>query len=362
MAEFDLLEKVGKIENRYNEIEHQLSDPALLSDKNLLPKLAKERSRLEPAVLAIKSYKSLVKQIEEDKQIIGSEKDQDLVKIAKDELKELEEKLIPLEKQLKKHLIPPDPRDHKNIIMEIRAGTGGEEAALFAGDLFRMYSKFAEKEGWSQEILSSSPSEKGGFKEVIFSISGERVYSKMKYESGVHRVQRVPVTEANGRIHTSAASVVVLAEPDEIEEIQIDPTELRIDVYRSSGPGGQHVNTTDSAVRITHLPSGIVVACQEERSQHKNKAKCMKILQARLISIRIEKQQNKEAATRKSQIAGGDRSAKIRTYNFPQGRMTDHRIGLTLYRLDSIMNGDIEEIAEQLSLVEQTEKLSSLDL
>ena len=323
--------------------------------------LAKEHRRLSQIVESMERLKAIDDDITEYRDIVNNSDDHDLVEIAGDELPQLIEKFEELEEEIKLMLIPPDPRDGKNAVVEIRAGTGGEEAGLFAGELYRMYKRFAERNDWKIETLSSSSSELGGFKEIIFSLSGEDIYSAMKYESGVHRVQRVPATEASGRIHTSASSVAVMPEADDVE-IEIAPEDLRIDVFRSSGPGGQSVNTTDSAVRINHIPSGLVVSCQDEKSQHKNKAKALRVLRARLYDIAMKEHDAKEAAMRKAMVGSGDRSAKIRTYNYPQGRVTDHRINLTLYRLDQILDGDITELTEKLRLAERTERLSHLEM
>jgi peptide chain release factor 1 len=352
----NLLNKLKQAESRFQQILKSLEDPNVVRQPELLTALTREHKGLQPLITKAGKYRNLLNRIDEDTQIIKSETDSDLKDLAREELAELEKELNSLEEELRLLLIPKDPQDNKNAIMEIRAGTGGEEAALFAGDLYRMYSKYLERKDWHQEILNSNPTELGGFKEIVFAISGEGVYGLLKYESGVHRVQRVPSTETSGRIHTSAASVVVLPEAEEVD-IDINPSELRIDVYRSSGPGGQSVNTTDSAVRITHLPTGLVVTCQDEKSQHKNKAKALKVLRARLYDIKMKEEAARVAASRKSMIGSGDRSAKIRTYNYPQGRVTDHRINLTLYRLQEILSGDVEEIIDQLQIVERDEKL-----
>jgi len=349
----DLLEKV---ERRHGELTRLLSDPAVLSDKNKYKKIAKEHNELSEIVSLSSEYRRVLKLIEDDEKITRESEDQELVELAKSELAELYSKKQEYEQKLKILLLPKDPRDARNTIVEIRAGTGGEEAALFAADLYRMYLKYAEKNGWKVDVMNSNPTGIGGFKEIIFLVEGEDAYGKLKYESGVHRVQRVPVTEASGRIHTSAASVAVLPEADEVE-VEIKPEELRIDVFRSSGPGGQSVNTTDSAVRITHLPTNTVVTCQDEKSQLKNKNKALKVLRARLLDKAIAEQNAKIAQKRKSMVGSGDRSEKIRTYNFPQGRVTDHRIGLTLYKLEDILGGEIDEFVEALKKREQEERL-----
>jgi len=300
----------------------------------------------------------VLQRLAEDTAILRKEKDPELLDMAKAELAEMESERARLEAELPKLLLPPDPLDHKNVILEIRAGTGGDEAALFAAEMLRMYVKYAERHGWRAEILSTSPSGSGGAKEAIVSIEGEGAYSRLKYESGVHRVQRVPETEASGRIHTSAVTVAVLPEAEEID-VELKPSDLQIDVFRSSGPGGQSVNTADSAVRIRHIPTGMVVQCQDERSQLKNKAKALKVLRARLLDMELQAQQRKLAQTRKSMVSSGDRSAKIRTYNFPQGRVTEHRIGLTLYRLPSVLEGDLDEVVDGLFHAEQAERLAA---
>ena len=351
--------KFEKIIEKHREIEGKLS--TAVSDLQEYAKLAKEYRRLEKIVEAYNILQRLEKQIEGNKEIIDDEEDAELSELAKDELPELETRRDKLESELKIMLLPPDPRDNRNIIVEIRAGTGGQEACLFAGDLFRMYRRFAERNRWKLEVLSSNPSDLGGFKEIIFSIVGERVYSLMCFESGVHRVQRVPITEASGRIHTSAATIAVLPEADEVE-IEISADDLKVDVFRSSGPGGQSVNTTDSAVRVTHIPTGLVVTCQDEKSQHKNKAQALKVLRARLYDIALKEQEAKESQIRRQMVSTGDRSAKIRTYNFPQGRVTDHRIKLTLYRLEEIMDGNIWDLIERLRLADSEERLTRLEM
>ena len=353
-----LLTKVIKVEARYQELKKALEDPDIFNHQDKLSSITKEYKYLSSVLEKATAYKELLKKIEEDHEILNSSQDPELKDLAREELEESQGVLEQLEQELKLMLIPRDPDDSKNAIVEIRAGTGGEEAALFAGDLYRMYSKYIEQKGWKKDVLSSNPTELGGFKEIIFSVSGNNVYGNLKYESGVHRVQRVPTTETGGRIHTSAASVVVLPEAEEVD-VEIAPKDLKIDVYRSSGPGGQSVNTTDSAVRITHIPTGIVVTCQDEKSQHKNKAKAMRVLRARLFDMKQKEEEAKVAASRRSMIRSGDRSVKIRTFNFPQGRVTDHRINLTLYRLQEILAGDLDEIIEQLQIADRDERLKN---
>ena len=350
-----MFDKIQDFEIRFQELESLLSDPTIISNQPEFRKLSREHSDLLPIVEAFRRYKKVLSELEENRELLS---DPDMKEMADEELSRLTEERDRLDAEIKLLLLPKDPNDSRDVILEIRAGTGGDESALFAGDLFRMYSRFAEKNRWKVELLSCSESERGGYKEVIASIEGQDVYAKLKYESGTHRVQRVPETEAQGRIHTSACTVAIMAEAEDVD-IDINPTDLKIDVYRSSGAGGQHVNTTDSAVRITHLPTGTVVACQEERSQIKNRAKAMKVLKTRILDTSLQEQNAKMAADRKQQVGSGDRSERIRTYNFPQGRMTDHRIGLTLYRLDSIMAGDIEEITESLRTHYQMEALKA---
>jgi peptide chain release factor 1 len=351
-----ILEKCDRIEVRLHEIEKLLEDPEVVRqpDKNIA--LNREYRGLKPILKNAKGYRGLLKKIEEDEEILKTSADAELKEIAREDLDECRAALEKNEQEMKRLLIPKNLEDEKSAIMEIRAGTGGEEAALFAGDLYRMYSKFIENRGWRKELISANPTGLGGFKEIIFSVNGESAFGMLKFESGVHRVQRVPATETGGRIHTSAASVVVLPEAEEVD-IVIDPKEIRIDVYRSSGPGGQSVNTTDSAVRITHLPSGMIVTCQDEKSQHKNKAKALKVLRARLFDLKKKEEEAKVTASRRSMIGSGDRSEKIRTYNFPQGRVTDHRINLTLYRLPEILDGDVDELAEKLRIADVDARL-----
>ena len=351
-----MLEQLEKIDKRYQELCDLLMDPNVTQDPAKYKDVAKEKSGLDKTIEKYHEYKKVLTTLEEGESVLKDDSDEELRELAELELEELKPKKIDLEEELKVLLLPKDPQDKKNVIVEVRAGTGGDEAGLFAGDLYRMYSRFAERIGWKIEVLSSNPQGVGGFKEIIFMMNGENVYGVMKYESGVHRVQRVPKTETNGRIHTSAASVVVLPEAEEVE-ISIDPNELKIDVYRSSGPGGQSVNTTDSAVRITHIPTGMVVTCQDEKSQHKNRAKALKVLKARLLEKKQREEQAKLTESRRSMVSTGDRSAKVRTYNFPQSRLTDHRIGLTLYRLDEVLDGDIKEVIDQLRLADQAELL-----
>ena len=349
--------KLEGLERKYMELEKSLADPAVYSDQEQYRKVSKAHADLRDVVELFRKYRSTLQQIDENKQLLH-DPDPDMKAMAQEELDALQASLPEIEHDLKVHLIPKDPLDEKNTILEIRAGTGGEEAALFGADLFRMYTRYAELKGWKTEILSESPTESGGYKEIIVLISGDKVYSRLKFESGAHRVQRVPVTETQGRIHTSAATVAVMPEADEVD-LDIKPEDLKIDVYRASGAGGQHVNKTESAVRITHIPTGVVVTCQDERSQHKNKARAMKVLASRLLAAEQERRNSELAADRKALVGSGDRSERIRTYNFPQGRCTDHRINLTLYSLDKIMEGELEPLLDALSQAAQAEALKA---
>ena len=350
-----MFEKIEELERRFQELEALLADPAVIGNQAEFRKLSREHADLSGLVDAYRRHRKVLAEIAGNRELLA---DPDMKEMAEEELQSLEAERDRLEEEIRLLLLPRDPNDDKSVILEIRAGTGGDESALFAGDLFRMYSRFADANRWRVEVISASESERGGYKEIVASVEGTGVYAKLKYESGTHRVQRVPETEAQGRIHTSACTVAILPEAEDID-IDINPADLKIDVYRSSGAGGQHVNTTDSAVRITHLPTGIVVACQEERSQIKNRAKAMKVLKSRMLDIMQSEQNARMAADRKQQVGSGDRSERIRTYNFPQGRMTDHRIGLTLYRLDAIMAGDVGEIADALRTHYQMEALKA---
>lgn len=355
-----MLDKLQAIEDRYNELSNLLSDPSVIGDQSQFQKYAKAHSGLTPIVGKYLEYKEVVGGIEDAKTMLSEELENDFREMVELELEQLSEKKEVLEKELSILMLPKDPNDDKNVIMEIRAGTGGEEAALFAGDLFKMYSRYAESRGWKTEVMEANHTDIGGFKEIVFVVEGQGAYSLLKYESGVHRVQRIPHTESGGRIHTSAATVAVLPEAEEVE-VEINANDLRIDVFRSSGAGGQHVNTTDSAVRITHLPTGQVVSCQDEKSQIKNREKALRILRARLYEITQQEEAAKQSEARRSQVGSGDRSERIRTYNFPQGRVTDHRIGLTLHRLESILNGDLQEVVDALVMADQSEKLKNME-
>jgi peptide chain release factor 1 len=351
-----MYEKLEEVERRYETLSHLLSQPEVISKQEEFQKVAKEYAELGKVVDLYRRIKKLDEEMKESQHLLLNEEDEEMKRLAKEELSRLTETKEKMEEDLRMALLPKDPNDDKNILLEIRAGTGGDEAGLFAADLFRMYSKFAEQRGWRMEILNRHYTGVGGFKEIIALIEGKGVYSRLKYESGVHRVQRVPTTESQGRIHTSTVTVAILPEAEEVD-IQIDPNDLRIDIFRSSGPGGQSVNTTDSAVRITHLPTGMVVSCQDEKSQHKNKAKALKILRARLLDKARQEKQMEISEKRRTQVGTGERSERIRTYNFPQGRVTDHRIGLTLYRLDGVLQGDLDEIINALTTHYQAEAL-----
>lgn len=354
-----MFEKLKQLESRYRELGELLADPAVLSDSAKLREYSIERSNLEDIVTLYRKYEKVRSDIESDRAILRESDDPELREIAEMELAELEPLLEKLEEQLKIELVPKDPNDQRNAILEIRAGTGGDEAGLFAGDLYRMYTRYAERRGWKIEVMHANPQGIGGFKEIIAMVIGKGAYGRLKYEGGVHRVQRVPVTETGGRIHTSAATVAVLPEAQDVD-IDIDPKDLRIDVFRSSGPGGQSVNTTDSAVRITHIPTGMVVTCQDEKSQHKNKAKALKVLRSRLLEQKQQEEAEKISANRRKMVSTGDRSAKIRTYNFPQGRVTDHRTNLTLYQLENVLDGELDELIDKLAADDRQEMLQSV--
>jgi peptide chain release factor 1 len=350
-----MFEKLKGVEQRFEQVEKLLSDPQIVQDQAVYRKYVREHADLNKIVSVYRKYKQILQDLEESRDLL-KDNDPEIKDLAGDEIAALSQEKETLEGELKSLLLPKDPNDEKNVIVEIRAGTGGEEAALFAGDLFRMFTRYAENRNWKVEVMSQHPTGVGGFKEIIVMIQGKGAYSAFKYESGTHRVQRVPTTETQGRIHTSAVTVAVLPEAEEVD-LKIDPSELKIDVYRSTGPGGQSVNTTDSAVRITHLPTGLVVTCQDEKSQLKNKNKAMRVLRARLMDQMLQEQMEKRSEERKSQVGTGDRSGRIRTYNFPQGRVTDHRIGLTLYKLDNILQGDLDELIEGLTTYYQSQAL-----
>ncbi|NLK08860.1 MAG: peptide chain release factor 1 [Firmicutes bacterium] len=355
-----MFRKLEALVDKYGEMTEELSNPALLNDPPRYAKVAKQHADLGEIVNIYEEYLRVDQELADANAMAEEDVDGEMRELIESEIEILETSKTELESQLQVLLLPKDPNDDKNVIIEIRAGAGGEEAALFAGDLFRQYNRFAERNGFQTELMSSSPTELGGFKEVIFMIEGKGAYSQLKFESGVHRVQRIPSTESGGRIHTSTSTVAVLPEAEEVE-MRIEPNEIRIDVYRSSGPGGQSVNTTDSAVRVTHIPTGIVVSCQDEKSQHKNRDKALRILRARLLDMLEQEQHAEQAEARKSQIGSGDRSERIRTYNFPQGRVTDHRINLTLYRIDAVLDGDLDEIIESLQAAEQALQLETLE-
>ena len=352
-----ILNKLDGITDRYEELEGLMSQPDIINDQNKFRNLSQEYAQLEEVVKAHREYRQVINDIDAAREM---ESDPEMREMAAEEIALGTRRRDELELSLQKLLLPKDPHDHSNIFLEIRAGTGGDEAAIFSGDLFKMYSRYAETQKWQIEVLSESPGEHGGYKEIITRIIGDGAYSKLKFESGAHRVQRVPETESQGRIHTSACTVAVMPELDEVEAFEISPNDLRIDTYRASGAGGQHVNKTDSAIRLTHLPTGIVVECQDERSQHKNKARAMSLLQSRLLTAEQEKQASEQAQTRRTLVGSGDRSERIRTYNFPQGRVTDHRINLTLYSLNEVIAGDLEQIIEPLINEYQADQLAAL--
>ncbi|MBI4859112.1 MAG: peptide chain release factor 1 [Candidatus Riflebacteria bacterium] len=359
MLDNRVTEKLNEVSSRFDKIEESLGSPEVAGDPQKYQKLAKQRAELEAIIVLYRDYKKSVVELADAEEMVQTGSDRDLKELAEDEVKALKQRLLDLANKLKLALIPKDPLDKKNILVEIRAGAGGDEAGLFAGDVCRMYTRYAERRRWKIEMLESSTTGVGGFKQVIFSVQCEGAYGRMKYESGVHRVQRIPVTEASGRIHTSTITVAVLPEAEEVD-VQIRPEDLKIDVFRSSGPGGQSVNTTDSAVRVTHLPTGMVVSCQDEKSQLKNKAKALRVLRARLLDIEKAKQDAERAQTRKSQVGTGDRSERIRTYNFPQGRLTDHRINLTIYRLTGVLEGELDEVLDALQMADQESRLTEI--
>lgn len=351
-----MFRRLESVVEKFRKLEEDLSNPGLLNNQKEYQRIVREHSEIAPVVEAYRRYRQMEEQVRENQELLETESDAEMKELIRQDIAQLKSDLEAAELQLKVMLAPKDPNDDKNVILEIRAGTGGDEAALFVADLFRMYSRYAELRGWKVDIMESHPTGIGGFKEIIAAVNGRGAFSRLKYERGVHRVQRVPVTESQGRIHTSAVTVAVLPEAEEVD-VFIDPNDLRIDVFRSSGPGGQSVNTTDSAVRITHIPTGLVVTCQDEKSQHKNKAKALKVLRARLLDQAVSEQEARTAQDRKSQVGTGDRSERIRTYNFPQNRASDHRINLTLYKLDAVMNGQLDEIIDPLATHFQAEAL-----
>ena len=353
-----MLEKLEAIEYHYDELTLKLGDPQILSDQSRYLSLMKEHSDLTEVVDKTREYRTFLKAREDALAMFEEKPDDELREMIKEELREAEEGIVRLERELKVLLVPKDPNDDRNVIVEIRGGAGGEEAALFAATLFRMYTRYAERRRWKTELVDANETELGGFKEVVFEIDGKGAYSRLKFESGVHRVQRIPSTESGGRIHTSTVTVAVLPEVDDVAEVEINPADLQVDTYRASGAGGQHVNKTSSAIRITHLPSGIIVACQEERSQHKNRDKAMRVLKAKLYEQALSKQVGEVTENRRAQVGTGDRSERIRTYNFPQGRVSDHRIGLTLYQIEEIVDGDLDEIIDALVTADGSERLS----
>ncbi len=355
-----MIDKLQSVEDRYLELESMLGDPSIIADVERFTKINREHASLEPIVKRFREYKNIVADIEDDELLLADAEDDELQAMLYSELSDLRRDRDSLEKEFPILLLPKDPNDDRNVIVEIRGGVGGEEAALFAGDLFRMYTRYADRQGWRTDIVDASPTAIGGFKEISFTVEGAGAYSRLKYESGTHRVQRIPVTESGGRIHTSAVTVAVLPEAEEVD-VEINPNDLRIDTYCASGAGGQYVNRTETAIRITHLPTGIVVQCQDEKSQLKNKEKAMRVLRARVLDQARREQSEAIAADRKNQVGSGDRSERIRTYNFPQGRVTDHRIGLTLHKIDAILNGEIDELIAALITADQSKKLSMVD-
>jgi peptide chain release factor 1 len=355
------MNRLGQVEDKFEELGRLLSDPEVISNQDKLRQYAKEHSDLTPIVNAFRNHRDMETQLADVEAMLREEKDSEVLSMIREEKETLQSGMATLEEELKRLLLPKDPMDDKNTIIEVRAGTGGDEASLFVGDLVRMYSRYAERKGWKWEFLSTSPTELGGYKEATMLIKGEKVYSHLKFDAGVHRVQRVPETESSGRIHTSAVSVVVMPEAEAVE-VQVKSEDLRIDTFRATGSGGQHVNTTDSAIRVTHIPTGLVVSCQDEKSQHKNKAKALKVLYARLLQKEEEDNHAKVDGMRRSMVGSGDRSERIRTYNFPQGRVSDHRINLTLYKLEAVMDGAMDEITEALMASNQAEQLQSLEV
>ncbi len=355
----NLIEKLGQLSDRHEEIHALLSDPDTIADQNNFRKLSIELSDIDPVIETFQRYQSIQSELEETR-LMAKDEDKEISEMASEELPELLAEHAKLDAKLQVLLIPKDPNDNKNVFLEIRAGTGGDEASIFSGDLFKMYSYYADRQGWRTDVISKNEGEHGGFKEIIVKIEGQGVYSKLKFESGAHRVQRVPETESQGRIHTSACTVAIMPEADDVDEVEINPADLRVDTYRASGSGGQHVNKTDSAIRLTHLPTGVVVECQDERSQHKNRARAMSVLKSRLYEAELQRQQSEQAQTRKSLVGTGDRSDRIRTYNYPQSRVTDHRINLTLYKLDEIMGGGLEQVIDPLIAEHQADELAHL--